>query len=115
VVTSILVNATLSAAGLVSPATFVWTLGIAALLAGSHLMASFRGMAPVSVFGPAGMPAMIFWYARPLLATLVVGTGMTAWGARIEVPWVAFSWLLLLAAFIVMWGLALVGKRDKRS
>jgi hypothetical protein len=115
VLVSILVNAALSLAGLVSPAAFVWTLGVGALLAGSHLMASFRGMAPPSVFGPAGMPAMIFWYARPLLVTLVVGTAMTAWGARIAVPWVAFSWLLLLAAFVVMWGLALVGKREKRN
>ena len=99
----------------VSPAAFLWTLGIGALLAGSHLMASFRGMAPVGVFGPAGMPLMILWYSMPLLTTLVVGTAMTAWGARIAVPWVAFSWLLLLAAFVVMWGLALVGKRDKRG
>jgi hypothetical protein len=113
--TSIGVNAGLSLAGLVTPAAFVWTVGIGALLAGSHLMASFRGMAPVGVFGPAGMPAMVFWYARPLLATLVVGTAMTAWAARIPVPWVAFSWLLLIAAGVVGWGLALVGKRDNRS
>jgi hypothetical protein len=115
VLTSIVVNALLSLAGLVSPAAFLWTLGIAVLLSGSHLMASFRGMAPAGVFGPAGMPAMILWYASPLLATLIVGTALTAWGARIEVPWVAFSWLLLLAAGVVGWGLALVGKRDKRS
>jgi hypothetical protein len=116
VLTGIVVDAGLSLAGLVPPAAFVWTVGIGALLAGSHLMASFRGMAPAGVFGPnAGMPALIFWYARPLLATLVVGTAMTAWAARIPVPWVAFSWLLLFAAGVVGWGLALVGKRDKRS
>jgi hypothetical protein len=116
VLTGIVVNAGLSLAGLVPPGAFVWTVGIGALLAGSHLMASFRGMAPAGVFGPnAGVPALIFWYARPLLATLVVGTAMTAWAARIPVPWVALSWLLLLAAGIVGWGLALVGKRDKRS
>jgi hypothetical protein len=116
VLTAIVVNAGLSLAGLVSPAAFFWTLGIAVLLVGSHLMASFRGMAPLGVFGPnAGVPALVFWYAKPLLATLIVGTAMTAWGARIAVTWVAFSWLLLLSAGVVAWGLALVGKRDKRS
>jgi len=116
VLTAIVVNATLSLAGVVPPTAFVWTVGVGALLAGSHLMASFRGMAPAGVFGPnAGVPALIFWYARPLLATLVVGTAMTAWAARIPAPWVAFSWLLLLAAGVLGWGLALVGKRDKRS
>jgi hypothetical protein len=116
VLTSIVVNAGLTLAGLVPPTAFLWTVGIAALLAGSHLMASFRGMAPMGVFGPnAGVPALIFWYARPLLATLVVGTAMTAWAARIPVPWVAFSWLVLLAGGVVGWGLALVGKRDKRG
>lgn len=116
VVSAIFVNAGLSLAGMVPPTAFLWTLGIGALLAGSHLMASFRGMAPPGVFGPnAGVPALIFWYARPLLATLVVGTAMTAWAARIPAPWVAFSWLLLLASGVVAWGLALVGKRDKRS
>jgi hypothetical protein len=116
VLTAIAVNAGLTFAGLVPPTAFLWTLGIGALLAGSHLMASFRGMAPLGVFGPnAGVPALIFWYVRPLLATLVVGTAMTAWAARIPVPWVAFSWLVLLTGGVVGWGLALVGKRDKRS
>jgi hypothetical protein len=114
--TSLVVNAALSLAGLVPPTAFLWTLGIAGLLAGAHLMASFRGMAPPGVFGPnAGLPALIFWYSKPLLATLVVGTAMTAWAARLPVPWVAFSWLVLLVAGVVAWGLALVGKRDKRD
>jgi hypothetical protein len=115
VVSVIVVNAAFWLARLVPPTAFVWALGVGALLAGSHLMASFRGMPPPGVFGPnAGVPALIFWYARPLLATLVVGTAMTAWAARIAAPWVAFSWLLLLTAGVVAWGLALVGKRDAR-
>jgi hypothetical protein len=109
-------GAGLNLAGLVKPGSVLWPLGVGALLAGSHLMASFRGLPPLGVFGPrAGMPALIFWYARPLLATLVVGTATTAWAARISTPGVAFSWLLLLASLVVLWGLALVDRRDKRS
>jgi hypothetical protein len=110
------VNTALVLAGLVRPAAFVWTLGTGALLAGSHLMSSFRGLPPPGVFGPrAGVPAMIFWYSKPLLATLVVGTATAAWAARSASPWVAFSWLLLLTGGVVLWGLVLVDKRDRRS
>jgi len=61
------------------------------------------------------VPAMIFWYAKPLLATLVVGTATAAWAARAASPWTAFSWLLIATAGVVAWGLGLVGKRDRRS
>jgi hypothetical protein len=114
--TAFVVNAVLSLAGLVRPADFVWALGAGVLLAGSHLMASFRGLPPAGVFGPrAGVPAMIFWYSKPLLAALVVGTATAAWAARSATPWVVFSWLLLLSAGVVLWGLVLVDKRDRRS
>ena len=113
---ALVVNTALVLAGLVRPAAFVWTLGTGALLAGSHLMSSFRGLPPPGVFGPrAGVPAMIFWYSKPLLATLVVGTATAAWAARSASPWVAFSWLLLLTGGVVLWGLVLVDKRDRRS
>jgi len=113
---AIVVNAGLSLAGLVRPTDSIWVLGIGVLLAGSHLMASFRGLPPVGVFGPrAGVPSMIFWYGKPFLATLVVGTATTAWAARIATTWVAFSWLLLLTSGVVAWGLVLVDKRDRRS
>jgi hypothetical protein len=116
VLTALVVNAGLSLAGLVTPAAFVWTLGVGALLAGSHLMASFRGLPPAGVFGPrAGVPAMIFWYSKPLLATLVVGTATAAWAARSVTPGVAFTWMLLLTSGVLLWGLVLVDKRDKRS
>jgi len=114
--TSVVVNAGLSAAGLVSPASFGWTLGIAALLAGSHLMAAFRGLPPIGVFGPrAGVPAMVLWYSKPVLATLVVGTAMTAWAARAAHPASVLAWLLILSAGVVAWGISLVDKRDRRS
>ena len=116
VLSAIVVNAGLTLAGLARPTALVWVLGAGALLAGSHLMASFRGLPPVGVFGPnAGVPAMVFWYFKPLLATLVVGTATTAWAARTATPWIAFSWLLILTAGVVAWGLALVNKRDRRS
>jgi hypothetical protein len=116
VLTAIVLNVGLSMAALVTPAALVWVLGVAALLAGAHLMASFRGQPPISLFGPgAGMPMLIFWYARPILVTLVVGTGMTAWAARASAPWDAFVCLLFLAAGVVAWGLALVDRRDRRS
>jgi len=58
---------------------------------------------------------MIFWYAKPLLATLVIGTATAAWAARPATVWAAFFWLLLSTAGVVAWGLALVDKRDRRS
>ncbi len=114
--TTAVVDAGLSLAGLVSPAAFVWTLGIGALLAGSHLMAAFRGLPPIGVFGPrAGMPVMILWYSKPVLATLVVGTAMTAWVARAAHPLSVFAWLVIVTAGVVAWGVSLVDKRDRRS
>jgi hypothetical protein len=114
--TTLVVGAGLWLAGLVDPASLVWALGAGALLAGTHLMAAFRGLPPAGVFGPhAGVPAMIFWYAKPLLATLVVGTATAAWAARSASPWNAFAWLLILTGGVVAWGLGLVGKRDRRS
>ena len=114
--TTIVVGTGLWLAGLVDPTALVWAIGTGALLAGTHLMAAYRGMPPAGVFGPhAGVPAMIFWYAKPLLATLVVGTATAAWAARAASPWTAFSWLLIATAGVVAWGLGLVGKRDRRS
>lgn len=81
--TSIAVGIGLTLLGLVTPAalawTLIWSLSIGGLLAGTHLMAAFRGLPPIGVFGPrAGMPAMVFWYVKPLLSTLVVGTATAA-------------------------------------
>jgi len=116
VLTSIVIGAGLSLTGMVGPAALVWSLGTGALLAGTHLMAAFRGLPPIGVFGPkAGVPAMIFWYAKPLLATLVVGTATAAWAARAASPWTAFFSLVIATAGVIAWGLALVGKRDRRD
>ena len=58
---------------------------------------------------------MIFWYSKPLLATVVVGTATTAWAVRTPTPWSAFSFLVVLTSGVVAWGLSLVDKRDRRS
>ena len=58
---------------------------------------------------------MVIWYSKPLLATLIVGTGMAAWAVRSPAPWSVFSWMLIVTAGVVAWGLALVDKRDRRS
>jgi hypothetical protein len=114
--TTIVVGAGLMMAHLSTPTALVWTLAVGVLLAGTHLMAAFRGLPPVGVFGPhAGVPAMIFWYAKPLLATLVVGTATAAWAVRAPSPWSVFSWLLLASVCVCKWGLSLVDKRDRRD
>jgi hypothetical protein len=114
--TTLAVSAGLSLAGLLNPAALVWAVGTGALLAGTHLMAAFRGLPPIGVFGPqAGVLSMVFWYSKPLLATLLVGTAMAAWAVRSPAPWSVFCWMLILAAGVFAWGLALVGKRDRRS
>lgn len=114
--TTIVVGAGLSLADLIKPASIVWALGTGTLIAGTHLMAAFRGLPPIGVYAPqAGVPAMIFWYAKPLLATVVVGTATAAWAVRAATPWTAFSWLLVATAGVVAWGLSLLDKRDRRS
>jgi hypothetical protein len=114
--TTLLAGAALSTAGLLTPLALVWTLGTGGLMAGTHLMAAFRGMPPVAVFNPqGGVPTMVLWYARPFLATLIVGTAMTAWAVRAPLPWSVFCWMLIASAGLVAWGLALVGKRDRRA
>jgi len=116
VLTTLAVGAALSTAGLLTPLALIWTLGTAGLMAGTHLMAAFRGMPPAAVFNPqGGVPTMILWYARPFLATLIVGTAMAAWAVRAPVPWSVFCWMLIASAGLVAWGLALVAKRDRRA
>lgn len=113
--TTLVVGAGLSFAGPVRPIALVWALATGALLAGTHLMAAFRGLPPIGVFSPqAGVPAMVFWYAKPLLATLIVGTAMAAWAVRSPAPWSVLCWMLIATAGVVAWGLALVRKRDRR-
>ena len=112
--TSIVVGAGLLLAGLATPTSLVWALGVGALLTGTRLMAVFRGLPSMNVIG-AGVPTMILWYSLPLLVTLIVGTGTAAWAVRANTPWDAFFCLLITTVGIVAWGLSLVDKRDRRD
>lgn len=52
-----------------------WSVPLAVVLAGAHLIAAFRGMAPRGLFGATSPQALAGWYLIPLmLATLVGGT-----------------------------------------
>jgi hypothetical protein len=114
--TSIVVGAALLGTGLITPPALVWALSTGVLLAGAHLMAAFRGLPPAGMFGPqAGPPAMIFWYAKPVMAALIVGTATAAWAARADSLWNPLSWLLIVGALVGAWGRALVDKQDRRG
>ena len=100
--TTLVVSAPLSLTGLVTtPAPVIWALGTGALLTGAHLMAAFRGLPPISIYGPNPAPALVIWYARPLLATLIVGTAMAAFAVRAATAWTVFSWMMLASAVVV--------------
>jgi hypothetical protein len=112
--TVIVVGAELLLAGLATPTSLVWALGVGALLTGVRLMAVFRGLPSMNVIG-AGVPTMILWYSLPLLVTLIVGTGTAAWAVRAKTPWDAFFCLLITTVGVLAWGLSLVDKRDRRD
>ena len=60
-------------------AVAVWPLAMVALVAGAHLMAAFRGLPPVSLFSPgSAVMSVAFWYARPLLLTVIGGVAASA-------------------------------------
>jgi len=114
VLTVVVVRAGLSFANLHAPNALVWMLTVGVLLAGTHLMAAFRGLPPMRVIG-GGVPTMVFWYIKPLLATLIVGTATAAWAVRSATPGTAFAWLLIGTSGVAVWGLKLVEKRDRRN
>jgi hypothetical protein len=114
--TTVVVSAGLSLVNVATPAGLVWGLGTGALLAGSHLKAACRGMPPARAFDArAGVQAMLFWYATPLLECLVVGTATAAWAGRAASAWPAFSLLVIATAGVIWWGLAAVDKLDRRT
>ena len=60
-------------------AAVLWPPALVALLAGAHLMAAFRGLPPATLFSPgSAVVSITFWYARPLLLTIIGGVAASA-------------------------------------
>ncbi len=58
---------------------YFWPVAMTGLVAGTHLMAAFRGLPPVSLFSPGSAVISVgFWYVRPLLLALIGGVAATA-------------------------------------
>ncbi|MGV1007824.1 MAG: hypothetical protein ACOYBY_04345 [Dermatophilaceae bacterium] len=56
-----------------------WAVLMVGLLLAARVMAAFRGLPPAGIFAPnAGVPAMVLWYAVPLLVPIVCGTAASA-------------------------------------
>jgi hypothetical protein len=65
-----------SGAGVVA---VLWPPAMVALLGGAHLMAAFRGLPPATLFSPgSAVVSITFWYARPLLLTIIGGVAASA-------------------------------------
>lgn len=90
--------------GSVSASAIGLVVVLAAVLAGGHLLAAFRGSPPRSMFraDSSGPAILIGWYILPGLAVLVLGTvGFVL--ARAAVT--GLFWAGLFAAVLVGWGL----------
>lgn len=73
-------------------------LAVLAVLCGGHLLAAFRGTAPVRG-GPQGM---IAWYLMPVIFVLLVGSLMTFFAKAELWSWIGFAgWM---AIGLVWWG-----------
>ena len=90
-------------------AGLAWALVMTGLLVTTQLMAAFRGLPPVSLFGPGrGIATMLLWYGRPLLVAVIAGTAATAFvtaGAPLNG---------LLVLLTVTYAAALFGQRAVR-
>ncbi len=64
-----------SAAGV---AALWWPLALTGVVAGTHVMAAFRGLPPIRLFGPGGLVTMALWYAQPAVVAMVTGVVATS-------------------------------------
>jgi len=102
--TALLVGAAVMATSPAGVAAVLWPLAMVALVGGAHLMAAFRGLPPVSLFSPgSAVVSITFWYARPLLLTLIGGVASSALLTR-SGPSNAVAVLLLASYAAVMLG-----------
>ncbi len=82
----------------VSALSLLSLLAVLAVLCGGHLLAAFRGSAPVRG-GPQGM---IAWYLMPVLFVLLVGSLMTFFVKAALWSWLGFAGWLTIG--FVWWG-----------
>jgi hypothetical protein len=106
---SVVVGGVLFGTSQAGAAALLWPLLTTTLLAGTHLMAAFRGLPPVSLFGGgSAVVSVAFWYSRPLLLALVGGVAATALLTRGGI----FDALLVLVG--TSWAAVMLGRRRVR-
>jgi hypothetical protein len=102
--TGLVVGGVVAATSAAGAAALLWPPATVALLAGAHLMAAFRGLPPVALFSPgSAVVSVAFWYARPLLLTVIGGVAASALLTRSGAP-NALTVLLLASYAAVMLG-----------
>lgn len=90
-------------------AAIFWPVAMTALVAGTHLMAAFRGLPPVSLFSPGSAVISVgFWYVRPLLLALIGGVAATALWTRSNTS------LALMVLALASWAAVKFGQRRVR-
>jgi hypothetical protein len=77
--TGMLVGGLVAATSGAGLAAVLWPPAMVALVGGAHLMAAFRGLPPATLFSPgSAVVSVTFWYARPLLLTVIGGVAASA-------------------------------------
>lgn len=77
--TGLLVGGLVAATSGAGLAAVLWPPAMVALVGGAHLMAAFRGLPPATLFSPgSAVVSVTFWYARPLLLTVIGGVAASA-------------------------------------
>ena len=83
-----------------------WCLIIAALLAGTPLLAAFRGLPAMNAFLPEQGPMlMASWYAVPVAVSILSGTLIVSRATRSDIPALGLAIALATVAGVVAWGL----------
>lgn len=84
----------------------LWALALGGIVMAGQVMASFRGLPPISAFSPrGGMSTMLLWQSVPLLVPVICGAAATAALAAGS----PLDGALVLGA--TTWGSALYGAR----
>lgn len=104
VATGLVVGAVVMATSGAGAVAVLWPPAMVALMGGAHLMAAFRGLPPAALFSPgSAVFSITFWYARPLLLTVIGGVAASALLTR-SGPSNAVAVLVLASYVAVMLG-----------